>query len=86
MEETGATFFCKLIITAAILRRATRRGASSTDFSTAMVTSLISSSVPYVTGTVNPPPTTNSETVPPTWRALPYVKNVPDTFDPPLFS
>ncbi len=41
-------------LTAAMLRRATRKGATSTDFSTAMATRLISSGVPYVTGTVNP--------------------------------
>ncbi len=41
-----------------------------------MATCLISSSVPYVTGTVNLLLLPTSRVPPPTWQALPYVKNV----------
>ncbi len=51
---TWQRYLAERQLTAAMLRRATRRGTTSTDFSIAKVTRWISSSVPYVTGTVNP--------------------------------
>ncbi len=51
---TWQRYLAERQLTAAMLRRATRRGTTSKDFSIAKVTRWISSSVPYVTGTVNP--------------------------------
>ncbi len=49
---------------------------TSTDISITMVTHLISSSVPYVTGTIIFSYYQRRDCPPPTWQALSYVKNV----------